>query len=142
MNNLSIIRRCASVEEAVVVNSMLRDGGFESRLEDWNIASTYWLYVTAFGGVRISVPRSQLISASKYMFEMERTAEQRLIEELGPPDKTPLRPRYFLAFTMLFLVFHPLFPFAVLFLLCEYSGILGLTPSTKKTGYNDPSRRL
>ena len=101
MGPLTVFRRCATLEEALIVASLLRDGGFYCSLGEYHIGSLQWDIVAAIGGVSVWVRQSQLLEAGQYLLDMRASAEARLSEEFGPIDTTPLKLRWGRAWTML-----------------------------------------
>lgn len=70
------------MEEALVVASVLSDGGFDATVDNYCHASVNPFYIPALGGIRISVPTHQLHNAQQYLHDMQMTAEIRLEEAL------------------------------------------------------------
>lgn len=103
MTNLVVLARCATLEEALVVNSLLQDGGFYSHVGEYHISHMQWDVIAAFGGVTVWVRRTELQEAKAYVLDMRRTADERLKAELQDYDDGPLKLRWGRAWSMIFL---------------------------------------
>ena len=103
MTDAKIIRACACVEEAVVVWSLLRDGGFQATMDNWHYACLDWAAVQALGGIHIRVPDYELIPAAEYLIESISTADERLADAVGAEPYAPLPQKRWKAWSMLFL---------------------------------------
>ena len=101
MGKLVIFRRCATLEEALVVSTLLTDGGFYNSIGEYHVASLQWDAIAAFGGVTIWVPEADLMDAGYYLLDMRASAVQRLTEVFGPIDNRPLEMRWGRAWSML-----------------------------------------
>ena len=93
MSKLVVIRRCATIEEAFVVDNLLQDGGFLSSTPVRYHAQNAWLLVPAFEGVPVFVPEAELFPAAEYLIEMRASAKERLEEKFGEIDPTPWKRR-------------------------------------------------
>ena len=80
MSGATIIRVCATVNEAVIVTALLRDGGFEATIDNYQHASLNWGMIPALGGVYVRVPHVQLMDAGLYMIDAVSSAHQRFDE--------------------------------------------------------------
>jgi len=101
MSRAVVIRKCATLSEALVVDGLLRDGGFLSSIDNYQHASNDWGSISAFGGVAVRVPESQLFPAGEYMLEAVETADERLSTATGDLDQRPLKTRYLKAWSMI-----------------------------------------
>ena len=104
MSNLVILRRCATVEEAIVIDSALKAGGFQSNLGEYFFAHIH----PAFGGVSVFVPEVQFAEAQSHLAELRASAAERLTDELGPVDMAPLKLRKVRAWILMALFCTPL----------------------------------
>ncbi|MEE9381094.1 MAG: hypothetical protein V3V03_06800 [Hyphomonadaceae bacterium] len=102
MSRSVVIRRCASVEGALVVQALLQDAGFGASLENWHMAALDWAMIPALNGIAIWIPESELIPAGQYMIDAVDTAAARLEEATGPLDDGVLKRSRFKPLTMLF----------------------------------------
>jgi hypothetical protein len=101
MGKLVIFRRCATLEEALIVSALLKDGGFYNSIGEYHVASVQWDALAAYGGVTIWIPEADLMEAGHYLLEMRASSAQRLIEALGPIDNGQLKMRWGRAWSML-----------------------------------------
>lgn len=101
MSSLVVLRRCATLEEALVVKSLMDHGGFYCGLGEYYVATVQWDALAAFNGVSVWVPESQLFEAGQYLLDMRASAHERLSEEFGEIDTAPLKMRWGRAWTML-----------------------------------------
>lgn len=125
------IRKCSTMEEALIVTAMLQDGGFDAVVDNYH-ATMDWGSIIALGGVIVSVPHSEFEAAKSYIIEMAATAEDRLEAEFDELDEAPPSANHAKAWSMLFiflgggiLLIWPIF--YALSLLPE-SWILAMTP--------------
>lgn len=100
-----LLRSCASMEEALVTEALLKDGGFDASVSNFHHGTNDWGSIAAFGGAHVRIPESQYEDAKQYICDMADSAGERLAEVFGAPDEAPLRTRRFRAFTMLFFFF-------------------------------------
>ena len=103
MTGAVIIRACATVNEALIVAELLRDGGFEASIDNYYHASLDWWSISAFGGVYVRVPEGQLIDAGQYMIEAVQTADERVEASTGQIFEPIEKTRHVTAWSMLFL---------------------------------------
>lgn len=103
MSGAIVLRRCATVEEAIVIDSALKAGGFQSSLGEYYFAHVQWDAIAAIGGVSILLPSSQFDSARKYLAELRSTAFESLADEFDNFDMRPLKLRWARAWSMLIL---------------------------------------
>ena len=101
MSKLVVIRRCATIEEAFVVDSLLQDGGFLSSTPVRYHAQNEWWSVHAFNGIPVFIPAAQVLDAAEYLIEMRKTAKERLEAEFGEIDPTPWKRRPIRRWSML-----------------------------------------
>jgi len=101
MTKLVIFRRCATIEEALIVSSLLQDGGFYHSLGEYYVSNVQWDALAAFGGVSIWMPESELLPAGQYLLDMRKSAADRLEVEFGAFDTAPLKLRWGRAWSML-----------------------------------------
>ncbi|WP_375209256.1 hypothetical protein [Hyphomonas jannaschiana] len=73
------------MEEALIVASLLTDGGFNATLDNYGHTSINPFYIPALGGIGISIPTRQLQAAREYVRNMKDTAAVRLEEALQEP---------------------------------------------------------
>ncbi len=93
MSKLIVLRRCATIEEAFVVDSLLQDGGFLSSTPVRYHAQNDWFSVHAFNGVPVFIPEIEALGAAEYLIEMRATAKERLEDEFGEIDPAPWKRR-------------------------------------------------
>jgi len=105
MSKLVVLRRCATLEEALVVDSLLQDGGFLSSTPMRYHAQNDWGTVPAFNGTPVFIPEAELHEAGAYLIEMRATAKERLEGALGEVDHSKFPLRWGRALTMLILYF-------------------------------------
>ena len=101
MSKLIVLRRCATIEEAFIVDSLLQDGGFLSSTPMRYHAQNEWWSVHAFNGIPVFIPSVELVDAAEYLIEMRATAEERLEEQFGEIDPTPWKRRPIRRWSML-----------------------------------------
>ena len=103
MSKLVVLRRCATIEEALIIDSLLQDGGFLSSTPVRYHAQNEWWSVQAFNGIPVFIPDVELVEAAEYLIEMRATAKERLEEQFGEIDNSKLPLRWRRGATMLFL---------------------------------------
>ncbi|WP_022698948.1 hypothetical protein [Euryhalocaulis caribicus] len=79
MSDLVTITRVSTIEEAIVIESALRAGGFYASIPDLHYAVMYFVVVPALGGIRILVREDELEEAIAYLLTLESSAVE--IEE-------------------------------------------------------------
>lgn len=110
MSELVVLRRCATLEEALIVDSLLQDGGFISSVPVRYHGANDWFIVAAQNGVPVFVPEIEAIDAGQYILAMRATAASRLVEEFGEIDTAPLKLRWGRAWSM-FIIYSGLAPY-------------------------------
>lgn len=105
MSCLVILRRCTTVEEALVVDSLLKDGGFLSSVGEYHIGTIQWDTIAAFGGISVWIPEDEMFRAGQYLIEMQASAQERLRHIFGDIDPSPLKLRWGRAWSMIFIYF-------------------------------------
>lgn len=103
MSKLVILRRCATIEEALVIDSLLKDGGFYSHIGERHISHMQWDIIPALGGVTVWVRAERLLEAGEYIIDMRASAHERLESALGEYDTAPLKLRWGRALSMIFI---------------------------------------
>ena len=93
MSKLVVLRRCATIEDAFIVDSLLQDGGFLSSTPVRYHAQNEWWSVHAFNGIPVFIPEVELVEAAEYLIEMRASAKERLEEKFGEIDPTPWKRR-------------------------------------------------
>ena len=100
MTSSVIIRRCATLSEALICHSFLRSRGILSSIDNENHAAAQWNIVPAIGGVHIRVPTSQYEDAKALIIDRVERAPALLDAwdlKFQPIEKT----RYWRAASML-----------------------------------------
>jgi len=69
---LGVVARYSTLVEAEVACSALRAGGFHAEVLEAGMASAFWMYQTALGGLRVAVPSSELEDAVGYLTSLTR----------------------------------------------------------------------
>ena len=90
MSHSVIIRRCASLEEAAVINSILQAFGFQSVLGNWHHSHLNWEVMLALGGIDVRVPYSEADDATNFLEERLINAQKCLKQEFPDLDTEPL----------------------------------------------------
>lgn len=103
MTKLAVFRRCATLEEALVVDSLLQSGGFQSSTPVRYHGANDWFLVPALNGVPVFVPEPELMSAGEYLVTARKHATTSLEAEFGLIDTTPFENRWGRGLTMIFL---------------------------------------
>ena len=93
MSKLVVLRRCVTIEDAFIVDSLLQDGGFLSSTPVRYHAQNEWWSVHAFNGIPVFIPEVELVEAAEYLIEMRASAKERLEEKFGEIDPTPWKRR-------------------------------------------------
>ncbi|MEL7481798.1 MAG: hypothetical protein AAGJ29_09565 [Pseudomonadota bacterium] len=105
MTDLQILRRCAGIEEALVLESALRAGGFRPLVSEFYTAANTWDRIAAYGGIAVRVPAGELSDAADYLLTLRRSAREELQEQFGDVDWSPLPRPWRRALSMLVLHF-------------------------------------
>ncbi|MHA7901033.1 MAG: putative signal transducing protein [Henriciella sp.] len=100
MTKTAIIRRCATLSEAYIVDGLLRSSGVLSSIDNANHATIDWGSVSALGGIQIRVPNSQFERSKEIIIEHAGAAEETLDEMFEPYD-APVKTRRLTAISML-----------------------------------------
>ncbi|MEO1475315.1 MAG: hypothetical protein AAFS13_02950 [Pseudomonadota bacterium] len=103
MTSIVILRRCATLEEALVVDSLLKAGGFNPSIGEYYVGTIQWDALAAIGGVTVWIREDEAVAAAQYIIDMRTTAHNRLVEEFGSIDTSPLSLRWGRAGSMMFL---------------------------------------
>ncbi|MEO1306325.1 MAG: hypothetical protein AAFV37_15240, partial [Pseudomonadota bacterium] len=74
MTNSLVIRRCATLSEALVCNSFLQSNEVLSSLDNEHHSANDWFAVAALGGVQIRVPTAQYDQARQLIVERHKFA--------------------------------------------------------------------
>ncbi len=70
---VGVVARYSTLVEAEIACGALRGAGFHADVFEAGVASLYWDRLTAFGGVRVTVPLSELQDAVDYLLALTRT---------------------------------------------------------------------
>ncbi|MEL6724524.1 MAG: hypothetical protein AAFP24_05875 [Pseudomonadota bacterium] len=100
MTESVIIRRCATLSEALICNSFLQTEGILSSIDNEHHAAVQWTVVPAIGGVHIRVPVSQFDEAKALIIERVEHAEA-LLDAQDLTFQPIERTRYLRAASML-----------------------------------------
>ena len=73
------------IEEALVVASLLTDGGFDVSVDNYGHATIDPMMIPALGGIRLSLPAAQFHEARSYVADMIHSSQGRLELEFGIP---------------------------------------------------------
>ena len=117
--SLRTLRRCANVEEAIVVAGLLKSEGFHPTISNFHHAMMDWWIVQALGGVEIKVLDSEWDAAKSCIISMVESAPERLEATFGRMEAQPLRRPRLRVISMIFLMMPILF-WPILFLLPAY----------------------
>ncbi len=120
MSGVSVVRRCASAEEAAVICALLNDAGIAASLENWHHAMIDWGVLQALGGVGVLVPANQLPEARDVIIAYAESADERLRGDFPDLETAPLNPKRFRQLVLIgYYTGLLLVPFILLFMLIE-----------------------
>jgi len=94
MSHSVILRRCATLHEALVCYSLLIDRGILASLDNAEHAGVDWGMVSCLGGVHIRVPTSQYETAKQIIIEQVTDADEILTHAGLTADPVPKKSRW------------------------------------------------
>ncbi|MEO1660521.1 MAG: hypothetical protein AAFR51_06005 [Pseudomonadota bacterium] len=94
MTRSVILRRCATLPEALICQALLTDRGFLASLDNAEHAAMDWGMVSALGGIQIRVPVSQADDAKKCIIDQVTHADEILEQAALPGDDIPQKSRW------------------------------------------------
>ena len=96
MSHRSVFGTYFMIEEALVVASLLADGGFDVSVDNYGHATINPMIIPTLGGIRLSLPAAQLTDARIYLMEMVQSSQARLEQEFNErlPATMPERVRW------------------------------------------------
>lgn len=89
MTHSIILRRCATLHEALICTALLTDRGILASLDNAEHAAQDWGLVSALGGIHIRVPVSQAEDARNIIIDQVSTADETLKLHALPGDPIP-----------------------------------------------------
>jgi len=84
MSNSVVIKRCATLNEAYILQGLLAANGFDARLDEANHAAMNWWLIPALNGVAIRLPITQAAEAKRTVLAIAETAPANLEKQFGP----------------------------------------------------------
>ena len=100
MKNSVILRRCATLHEALICKALLTDRGILASLDNAEHAANDWGTVSALGGVHIRVPISQAQEAKQIIIDQVTQADE-ILRRTALPGDTVVSTSRWKAMTML-----------------------------------------
>ena len=85
-----VIRRCATLPEALICQGLLRANGIHSSVDDYYHAANVWWHVPALNGVSLSVAESDYTRSRELLIEHATAGSEILDQEFGayePPRR-------------------------------------------------------